>query len=621
VNVFVAGRKVVVDPTRAVGKGGEADVYDVGGGRALKLFKGPDHPDLAGDPAQQEAARERLEEHQEKLRRFPAGLPSRVVAPEALATSRDGRRILGYTMRLLDHADALVKYASREFRQGHVDGNQVLEVFRDLHATVTQIHRAGVVIGDFTDLNVLVQGASAHVIDADSFQFGPFPCRLFSQRFVDPLLCDPAADRPLLVRAHNPDSDWYAYAVMLLTSLLYVDPYGGIVLPQHTPRVPAAARPLHRLTVFHPDVRYPKPALPPDALPDDLLHHFHCVFERDRRGEFPRALLEQARWRRCPACGREHARAVCPSCRQAPPAAVREVTRVRGTVLATAVFGTPGTILAAAMEGADLRVLVHEEGRFKREDGTVVLEGSLPPRTRYRLGGRRTLVGRDGALAILGPGRPPERRLLDGRGNGPAFDANARHAYWVEGGRLLRDGSLGPERIGDVLGAQTLVWAGPSFGFGFYRAGHLHVSFVFDAEKQGLNDRVAVPPLPGELVDAECAFTDERCWFLASLRHRGRTLNRCVVVRRDGTVEAETEAYEDEGTWLSSIHGKCATGTSLLSPADDGIVRVESVGGNVVKTREFPDTEPFVEDDSRLLAGRDGLYVVGRQQVLRLRIG
>jgi hypothetical protein len=621
-NVYVAGRKVVPDPARAVGKGGEADVYDIGGGRALKLFKGPDHPDLSGDAGQQEAARERLEEHQRKLRHFPASLPPRVVAPEDLATTRDGRRILGYTMRLLDGADPLLRYSSREFREAGVEGARVLEVFHDLHATLAGLHRAGVVVGDFTDLNVLVRGAEAHVIDADSFQFGSFPCRLYSQRFVDPRLCDPSAAWLVLARPHDRDSDWYAYAVMLLRSLLYVDPYGGVFQPRQAPRVPAAARPLHRITVFHPEVRYPRPALLPDVLPDDLVHHFHCVFVRDRRGEFPLALLDGLRWTRCDACGTEHARESCPSCRHSTSGALPEAIRVRGQVTATDVFSTPGTILAAALDGGSLRVLVHEDGRFRREDGTVVLEGELHPRTQYRLSGRRTLVGRDASLAVLAPGRPPTRFTVDGPSSAPAaFDANAGHAYWVAGGRLLRDGELGPERIGDVLAGQTRIWAGPAFGFGFYRAGGVHVSFVFDARRRGLNDGVRVPPLPGELIDAECAFAGERCWFLASMRHGGRTLHRCLVVRRDGSLEAAAEGYEGDGTWLSSIHGKCAAGDFLFSATDRGLVRVEPRAGAIVPFREFPETEPFVDEGSRLLAGPDGLYVVGRREIRRLSIG
>jgi hypothetical protein len=131
---------------------------------------------------------------------------------------------------------------------------------------------------------------------------------------------------------------------------------------------------------------------------------------------------------------------------------------------------------------------------------------------------------------------------------------------------------------------------------------------------------VKVPSLPGELLDAECAFTEDRCWFLAALRHQGRTLHRCLVVRRDGSVEAEAAAGEGDGSWLSSLHGKCAAGPFLFSATDQGLVRVEVRGGGVVETARFPDTEPFVDEGSRLLAGPDGVYVVGRDQVLRLSI-
>jgi hypothetical protein len=622
VNVYVAGRKLRLDPASSIGKGGEADVFDVGGGRALKLFKAPDHPDLAGDPGQQEAARQRIAEHQEKLRRFPSGLPDRIVRPEKLVTTKDGGLVLGYTMRLLTGAEVLLRYGERSFRQGGVGGDAVVTIFRGLHETVVGLHRCGVVIGDFNDLNVLVLGDECHLIDADSFQFDGFVCRVFTERFVDPLHCDPAAPRPLLVRPHDTGSDWYAYAVMLMRSLLFVDPYGGVFKPgPASVRVSPAARPLHRITVFHPEVRYPKPALHWDVLPDDLLQLFHCVFEKDRRGVFPLRLLDDVRWTRCTICGNEHARRVCPFCSAAAPAAVREVTMVRGDVRATRLFRTRGHILWAGVDSAGLRLIVHEDGAVKREDGATVLTGDPQPRMRFGVCGRRTLVARDGTLVTLAAGQAPESRGVDTLGSLPLFATSERHVYWVEGGRLLREGRLGPERIGDVLPGQTLFWVGPEFGFGFYRAGDLHVSFVFEAEGRGLNDGVRVPPLRGQLVDAACVFGKNRCWLLTTTRDAGRTLNRCVAVRRDGTIDAAAEAEAADGSWLSEIHGTCAAGGFLLAATDDGIVRVEVEGGRIVKTREFPDTEPFVDAGCRLLAGKDGLYVVDRQEVRLLRLG
>lgn len=54
-DVWLEGRKVRLEPQRALGKGGEADVYDLGDGRALKVFKRPEHPDYQGLAPEQAA--------------------------------------------------------------------------------------------------------------------------------------------------------------------------------------------------------------------------------------------------------------------------------------------------------------------------------------------------------------------------------------------------------------------------------------------------------------------------------------------------------------------------------------------------------------------------------------
>jgi hypothetical protein len=621
VNVYLGGRKLHLEPSQSIGKGGEADVYDIGAGRALKLFKPPEHPDLGGDTAQQQACRERLEEHQRKLRAFPGGLPDRVVRPEELVTSKDGGRVLGYTMRLLQGASALVRYGEPGLRRSGGSGDEIGAIFRDLHATVAGVHRVGVVIGDFSDLNVLVCGRQAHLIDADSFQFGPFLCRVFSERFVDPLLCDPAAPRPLLSRPHNTASDWYAYNVMLLRSLLCVDPYGGVLKADGATRVAPAARPLHRITVFDPRVRYPRPALRWDVLPDDLLQHFRCVFERDVRVPFPLRLLADLRWTSCSGCGEPHTRGACPRCTVAPPAAVREVLSVRGAVRCERVFRTPGTILEAALQDGRLQLVVHEGGRLRREDGRTVLSGDPPPGMRFRISGARTLVGHGHSLALLGgDGAALWRTGVEGCGSHPAFDANGRHAWWIADGQLLREGRLGPERIGAVLPRQTLFWVGPQFGFGFYRAGALHVSFVFDALGRGLNDSVGLPALPGQLLASHCTFGDGRCWLLTASHSAGRTRHRCAVVSAGGSVLALAEAEPGDGSWLQQLDGACAGGPFLLVPTDDGVVRVEVQDGRLLPTRLFADSEPFVDAGCRLLAGPEGLHVVDRREVRRLQM-
>ena len=178
-DAYLRGKRVKLDPTRSLGKGGEADVFDLGGGRALKLFKTPDHPDYQGLPNEQKAAAQRIALHQGKLRAFPVGLPRQVIAPEELATDRSGRVVVGYAMPIVAPAQPLLRYGDPGFRRAGVPSRDVVKLFREIHAAVSAIHAAGVVIGDFNDLNVLVTtGVQPRFIDADSFQFGTtrVPC-------------------------------------------------------------------------------------------------------------------------------------------------------------------------------------------------------------------------------------------------------------------------------------------------------------------------------------------------------------------------------------------------------------------------------------------------------------
>ncbi len=633
-DVYLKQKRIRLDPAASIGKGGEADVFDLGDGNVLKVWKTPSHPDYAALPAEQDAARERIAAHQTKLRAFPAGLPDRVIAPAELATDRSGKHLVGYAMPYVAGAEVLLRYGDPAARRGGLAAADAIAALVDLHATVGRLHGLGITIGDFNDLNVLVRDRRAFLIDADSLQFGAFLCRVFTERFVDPLLCDAALGQPVLCRPYGPASDWYAFAIMVMQTLVCVGPYGGVHKPaDKAARVPQAARPLRRLTVFHPEVVYPKPALPLRALPDDLLHQLHLVFERDRREVFPRRLLEELEWRRCPLCGAEHARAGCPSCAATPAAAVKDVTTVRGAVTATRVLATHGVIVAAALEDGALRWLVHEDGRYRREDGSVVLEGALDPSLVFALQGGVTLVGRGAEAFVLLPGAAPQRFMLDGFRGRPVLATNARFRYFAQGGRLLRrrpgggargvaaqvEASAG-ERVGDVLAGQTLFWAGERFGCGFYRAGTLAVAFVFDASLPGLKDTVKLPFLPGELVGAECALDDERAWLFLAAQHRGRTVHQCVVVRASGEVEAAAKAESGDGSWLGTLAGRAAAGGSLLAATDAGVVRVEPRSGALVETRAFPDTEPFVTATTRLFPGKSGLFAVGERTIHSLSI-
>ena len=311
-------------PAALLGQGGEAEVYDVGDGRVLKWWKPADHPDFAGDAAAQAAADHRIAAAPQRLAALPGNLPAAVVAPCGLARSKkSGGAVVGYLMPRVT-GTALHAYGEPRWRREHpVEGAAVVAMLLALHDALAGLHRAGVVMGDCNDLNVLVDTAGTaprvHLIDVDSYQHGAYVCAMFSERFVDPRLC--AGTDLVPTRPHDRESDWFAFAAMAFRTLLGVGPWGGVHAQQRTP----AARALARTSALVAGITYPRAARPLATLPDDLLDVFRGIFEADVRGGFPRGVLERLRLRRCSQCGDEHARLRCPTCQalaQLPPVVV-----------------------------------------------------------------------------------------------------------------------------------------------------------------------------------------------------------------------------------------------------------------------------------------------------------
>ncbi len=621
-DVYLNQKRLCLKPRQTIGKGGEADVFAVDAHRAAKIFKSPQHPDYAGNRSEQQGAAARITEHQKKLPAFPSALPSRAITPMELIYDQPGGRIIGYTMRRLKKTQPLMRYADIRFRQGGVSNQDVIRIFIDLHQTVTAIHHCNTIIGDFNDLNVLIKDARAYVIDADSFQFNGFFCRMFTAKFMDPLLCDPNGKNLTPMHAYQRTSDWYAFTVMVMQSLLFVDPYGGVYRPDRpSERIPHCQRPLKRITIFNEKVRYPRHALAYERLPDDLLHYFQQVFIQDTRSVFPAALLENLRWTRCAKCGASHARAQCPRCFGRTPDAIQTTLTVRGKVTAERLFDTKGVILAATLGESGLQWLYHENGCFKRETGGTRIQGDLHPDMRFRLSRDRTYIGQNNGLAVLQPDRPIQRISVDDYQGRAMFDVNSEHHFWLTNGQLFRDDRWGPFYIGDVLAGQTRFWVGPRFGFGLYRAAAIQVAFVFDTLKSGVNDSVDLPRFSGELTDCACCLSEQYAWFFSAFKENGKMVHQALVIRRDGAVSACVRGEKDDGSWLGTLYGKCAQGDDLFSVSSNGIVRLSIQNGTIAMVKHFPDAHPFVDNFVRLLPCAHGLAVIDKHtiQILKIR--
>jgi tRNA A-37 threonylcarbamoyl transferase component Bud32 len=505
--VYIDGQHHRLTADALIGQGGEAEVYALDDRRVVKWWKPAEHPDFAGDAAAQSAAAKRLVEAPARLAALPKALPPAVVAPIALARSHT-KDIVGYVMPRIAGAP-LHALGEPRWCRDHADLD-VIAILLALHDAVAGLHRAGVVIGDFNDLNVLVDGERIHLIDVDSYQLPGFPCAMFSERFVDPRLCNAQALVP--VRPRDEASDWFAFAAMALRSLLHVGPWGGVV-----PGMSPSARALRRISVLAREVTYPRAAQPVTSLPDELVERFRAIFERNERGVFPRAVLE--RLQRC----------------------------------AKATSVPSPTYL-----------------------------GTLSTRTTQT-----------------------------------AFTTQPAASVRVADGLLQRRTPIGWERIGTVLAGQTRVWVGPSLGVGFYRAGGYSVGFVFRPDRGPLDDRIQMPRLRGQLVDAHAVLAEDRAWLFVTLADAGRITTTALVVDAQARVLASCIL---DAPWAAGIAGACATGPHLFVPTDDGIARIEVDAGAVVQTRTFAATAPLVTAADHLSIADGGLVVQRARDAIQLHL-
>jgi hypothetical protein len=197
-------------------------------------------------------------------------------------------------------------------------------------------------------------------------------------------------------------------------------------------------------------------------------------------------------------------------------------------------------------------------------------------------------------------------------------EVTERGAIYLAGDALLRTTRLGPQRIGSVLARQTRVWVGAKLGVGFYRAGGVAVGFVFHPERGTLDDRVQLPRLRGQLVDAYAVIGDDRAWLFLTLAEAGRLVTTCIVLGADARIHA-SEALVDP-PWLAGAGGACAAGPHLFVPTDEGIARIEVVHGAIAQTRTFPETAPLVGAGDRLALATGGLAVVRARDAVLLSL-
>lgn len=626
--------------TRALpmlGSGGEADVYALPNERALKLYKTEQHPDFASDAAAKLAARARLAIAEDKLSAFPLGVPAHVLGPLELARDRRDR-VIGFVMARA--IGAVPWYATGARQTGPSTMNRALGARRLVHlaATLRRLHQMAIVVGDLSDLNLLVCGEQVFVIDADSFQYAGFSAAAFNPRFCDPLALSGTGPQTRLTV--SPASDWYAFSVLAMLTLTGVHPYGGVAHRVSSTgtrtRIGDERRLRERITVFDDCIIYPRSAPPLAVLPLALLAHLEAVFQHDLRDDFPIDVLARARWGECAHCGLEHAAVECPLCAprvathvsapasrcQSPSASsllVRSAARTHQPILWVGGSGDRLWIRAAG----DPSVV---GGRQCDLVPTLTLDGrSMSPVA----ASRHSALWADpqgphliAFAAAMGPRHECVR--VDMHEGKPAAALAGDTPMWMSEGIVWRRGRVGNERITQLPSRRGVLVAGDSLWGAMVIVGSALLAVAGSTRRQTATDGIILDPATaaGEPVDMAGAAGDTLLWFAWRRRTAPDSLE-LAAVDAAGNLRARDRLPVDLSLLplggRGGLAGGFAHGLDLFVPTDEGIVRITARSGGDLGFVEIADTAGLITGDHRLAAGPGCLFAYSSHEVIELR--
>ena len=575
--LLLNGRAHSISQADLLGVGGEADVY-AKGDLAIKIYRGLDTASL--------------EARARKLAAFPKVSTSRVLAP--LFPVQDVQnRTVGYAMRKLDGAR---EFGSLCRSKSHFSMSDTVSALSSLYEVVAGLHREGLVVGDLNDGNVLMKKREALLIDCDSMQFGQFNCPVAHERTLAPELYGVDLER---VSAFTEGTDWYAFGVLAVSSLLGVHPYGGT----HPTLRTLLRRAEASVSILSDTVTYPRAARPLDTLPDEWIAWIRRTFEQNERNAFPAKLLRTA-FTQC-ICGDEHARAQCPNC---ATVGKKPAATTAGRCVATAIVRTSGALASVDRHTASRYAALIGE-TLTREQGDVVC--TIPDGyTRSIVVGARTYVTthdhfwcyRVGALDCEGS-------VASFLGDA-AFDANEDGAFGVRDG-LLHELHSG-RRLGQLVDGLSWVRVGQTLGFALCMTGALTHAFVFRT-KGGIISKSEFPKLEGKVVSLEGTFDDEHIVISLALDANGRRKELLVMLAADGSLIAHSTVA---GVALEADAGRCVALGAVLTATDDGLTLVRPRAGRFEVERRFSETRAWVSRDAHLTMGPDGSVLVMRGNTL-----
>jgi len=603
-NIKVGAKQIKLKDSDIIGSGGEATIYRMGR-QALKIYH--------------KSTRKRQQKLKDLIKKSQA-LPTKVAKPLELVY--DGRgQLRGFSMRRVKKAaEVLAELAKKRYRKvSGVTTQDIVELFLDGYETLTQIHKAGFIVGDLNDLNELFVQKEMLFIDVDSFQFDNYPCMVGTEAFLDPLLYGINLDKKPSFVVGN---DWYSFAVLLFKTVTMAHPFGGIYKGVNT----LLERAQKRIPVYEKGVRYPKTALSFEVFSDGLLTEMERYFKSDYRKAFSKKSLEEylGSLVLCLSCGAYYSgeRSICPVCSEKTAQQIQKLQKEQQThdkIKVTRIFDGTAGVIRQSHEGFYIAEIEKATIKVHRENTTLQIfdrDGV----DQIDIAGGHIIKAKDTELEIYKDGNLRNTVTSQPYNGKLVFGCNDHILYHIQANYLMATNfDTGASRqLVRVMENQTWFKVADKTDtvVGFFRLlGDFRFFIQYKNDHHDLEDI----KLDGKenVIDLSVRFDNSSALLILKTVMKTRSYIRIYQIGFDGKLRFDKKLEAMGSQVYKNLHGVAYFGGMLLHPTDDGVISERLSDGSLKK---FTETENYVVEDSTLYPHQKGILVVNTDSVDRIEI-
>ncbi len=258
IKIFVNGKDLTLTDATYLAQGGEGMVHSMGQ-TAYKIYHEP---------------KKCISES--KIKELAALDMPNVLGPRDVIYDSNSKKPIGYTMPFIRDSEYLCRLFVGNFKtSNNITDGMIVSLVDNMRTTLLEIHKKNVVVGDYNEMNFLVDKkfTTVYHIDVDSYQTKNFKCTA---------IMDSIRDRALPYGEFNQNSDWFSWAIVTFQLYTGIHPFKG-KHPAYKPN-DMDGRMKNNISVFDPDVKVPKCLQDFSNIPPAHLAWYKKIFINGERG-------------------------------------------------------------------------------------------------------------------------------------------------------------------------------------------------------------------------------------------------------------------------------------------------------------------------------------------------